>query len=182
MSKHYKEGVDFEWVKSKGSNVKTRKFFSSAEKAKRKAGSSAKPKPTTKSKPTQKLKSSPVPKTRPSPTSNKTDKPKGRRGVSDASLVRMAKKAIADGESKTAFMKRIKSDMDSMQADRDKKAKLKERIFGVFAGGSPSQKARNARVAKDSSSRPEKYKKTSGYSSSSSRVPRPKVSRRDGRK
>jgi hypothetical protein len=47
----YKEGVDFEWVKAKGSNYKTRRFFSKAEKRARAEKENA-AKATTDDKPT----------------------------------------------------------------------------------------------------------------------------------
>ena len=47
----YKEGVDFEWVKAKGSNYKTRRFFSKAEKRARAEKKNA-AKATTDDKPT----------------------------------------------------------------------------------------------------------------------------------
>lgn len=45
--KKYKEGVDFEWVKTKGSNAKSRKFFTKAEKAERAKPKAEKPKAKT---------------------------------------------------------------------------------------------------------------------------------------
>lgn len=45
--KKYKEGVDFEWVKTKGSNAKSKKFFTAAEKKARESATKkaeAKPK------------------------------------------------------------------------------------------------------------------------------------------
>lgn len=73
----YKEGVDFEWVKAKGSNYKTRRFFSKAEKRAR-AEKSKTAEAATDDKPTGSTK----PKTRPergsAPQLTADKKPKAR--------------------------------------------------------------------------------------------------------
>lgn len=84
----YKEGVDFEWVKAKGSNYKTRRFFSKAEKRARAEKENA-AKATTDDKPTGSTrrstestasapKTSPRPK--PRPARNNTGTPKSPSG------------------------------------------------------------------------------------------------------
>jgi len=76
----YKEGVDFEWVKAKGSNYRTRRFFSKAEKRaraeKKKTADAAtdnKPTGSTKSAPETSPRPKPRPKRKPEPTRGPDD-------------------------------------------------------------------------------------------------------------
>jgi len=80
----YKEGVDFEWVKAKGSNYRTRRFFSKAEKRARaekketaKAATDDKPTGSTKSAPETSPRPKPRPKRKPEPTRGPDDGSRG---------------------------------------------------------------------------------------------------------
>jgi len=86
----FKEGEDFEWVKAKGSNYKTRRFFSREEKRKRKEQKLT-AKATGDSKPTgstpRSTESAPTTSARPKPrpARNNTGVPKPTRGPDDGS-------------------------------------------------------------------------------------------------
>lgn len=122
----YKEGVDFEWVTAKGSNFKTRKFFTRAEKEARKAKPATAPKAKPK---TEERKTTPAktPRPAPRPTANRDEitmsvLPKTYQQATQESGARRSRNAASERSRRT--VERVRAALDRASAEREAKDKF----------------------------------------------------------
>jgi translation initiation factor IF-2 len=132
MADDLREGVDFEWVQSKGSNARTRRIFGKKEKAERSAAASGKP-------------------TKPAPRPRESAKPAPNTSrASSAPPARPAPKAPTPPKPRPANLKTPRADRDQQSGPRAStapaRAMQEDRATRIAKPAAPNRRTKDDKV------------------------------------